>query len=75
VQHCSACGGPYHPATGHRWTESMVLCGRCALDWKAWLKAREAAMNRIKNGCTMSFAQAAITSIRPDGREDQAPTS
>lgn len=28
---CFACGGPYHPATGHLWAgfESVAYCGRC----------------------------------------------
>lgn len=72
MDQCSACGAPYHQATGHRWTEKLVLCGACARDWQQWLKAREAAMRRVKKGMRSSFIDAALTSIRPDGRGDEA---
>jgi hypothetical protein len=30
---CSACGGPYHPATGHRASEGTRWCGPCTRDF------------------------------------------
>lgn len=35
---CSACKGPFHPATGHQLSAQSQLCGPCARDFKAWLK-------------------------------------
>lgn len=35
---CSACGGPYHEATGHRHSDKTRLCGACAKDYKDWVK-------------------------------------
>ena len=47
---CAACKGPYHQATGHAWSENFVLCGRCALDFYKWYKARMNSMHaRLKN--------------------------
>lgn len=39
---CSACGGVYHEATGHRHSDRTRLCGPCARDWLAWLKRHTA---------------------------------
>lgn len=39
---CSACGGPYHEATGHRHSVRTVLCGPCARDFKDWVKRHTA---------------------------------
>lgn len=41
---CSACGGTFHPATGHRHSEKVVLCGVCARDFMEWIKDRENSM-------------------------------
>lgn len=35
---CSACGGPYHEATGHVHSDKTRLCGTCAKDYKNWVK-------------------------------------
>jgi len=65
---CLICRGPFHPATGHKWTETCALCLRCTLDWIDWLKRREAQMRAIlkKKKQTTSFMEAALTSIKAD---------
>lgn len=35
---CAACKGVYHPATGHLFTPTCVLCGPCARDFLRWWK-------------------------------------
>ena len=37
---CFACGGPYHPATGHLWRElsAVAYCGPCYRSFLSWLK-------------------------------------
>ena len=35
---CSACKGPFHPATGHAHTETMLICGVCATRFKNWVR-------------------------------------
>lgn len=35
---CASCGGVYHESTGHRHSEKSVICGPCAIDFKAWYK-------------------------------------
>lgn len=57
---CSACGGPYHPATGHMHTENVVLCGPCTRDMLAWVKKHTSR----KGGRTGGFYEAAATSIK-----------
>ena len=38
---CFACGGPYHPATGHLGREFMVpYCGTCTCHFFAWVKSQ-----------------------------------
>lgn len=61
---CSACGGPYHPSTGHVHGFGFVLCGRCAIEFKDWLKSRMGMMGaRLKNKKTgESFQDAAAKS-------------
>jgi hypothetical protein len=67
---CSACNNPYHPATGHAWSETFRLCGPCAISFKDWLKGRMGAMGaRLKDKKTgqrqsESFADAAARSIK-----------
>lgn len=67
TQTCSACGGAFHPATGHAWTPTLVLCHRCALSWIAWLRKRDAQFNRPwrRPDSQQSFVSAALTSVRP----------
>jgi len=62
---CAKCGAPTHPATYHAWSETCVLCGPCADSWRVWLKRREAQFSHCLRGETTSFAQAALTSIKP----------
>ncbi len=37
---CGRCGGPYHEATGHMFSDTVVACGPCAGRFWAW-KLRE----------------------------------
>jgi hypothetical protein len=37
-QRCFACGGPFHPATGHYHRPDVAICGRCARSFLSWLK-------------------------------------
>jgi hypothetical protein len=47
-KNCSACGGPFHPATGHSWSPTMGLCGNCTREFIAWLKERHGKLSRIR---------------------------
>jgi hypothetical protein len=39
VQHpCYFCGGAAHPATGHAYSENVLVCWRCTLETWAWLQ-------------------------------------
>jgi hypothetical protein len=39
--HCFACGGPYHPATGHLFREfDVAYCGRCFRNFYKWMRAQ-----------------------------------
>jgi hypothetical protein len=62
---CSACGGAFHIATGHCWTESCVLCMRCTKDFIQWLKGREGRYSKPwrKDKTGSIFIEAALTSI------------
>jgi len=35
---CFCCGGPAHPATGCQYTETMVQCYRCTVEFWAWVR-------------------------------------
>jgi hypothetical protein len=36
---CFACGGPYHPASGHLWREhGVAYCGPCYRYFATWAK-------------------------------------
>jgi len=35
---CSFCRGPYHEATGHRFSNGSVWCGPCTRDFVDWLR-------------------------------------
>jgi hypothetical protein len=64
INKCSACRGAYHPATGHAWSASLVLCLRCAKDFIHWIKVHERAYNRPWRkpaSKKISFIEAAIT--------------
>ena len=57
---CFACGGPYHPATGHLFQIDIAYCGACYRPFLQWFKGR---MNMV---CRKHrFYDAAATSIRP----------
>jgi len=69
IKRCSACGGPWHPATGHQPSPNIRLCLRCTRDHINWLKQREASMGRPWRGkdgnkYKTSFTDAALTSIK-----------
>ena len=55
---CSACGGVYHPATGHALSARMQLCGPCAREMLAWVKQR-----CQRRSCGPCFYTAAETSL------------
>ncbi len=57
---CSACSGPFHPATGHHLSVITVLCGPCARDHLAWLKHHT---QRRWGG--LKFYDYAATSVKP----------
>lgn len=65
MKRCSACGGPFHPSTGHAWTESIQICGPCARDFVIWIKSREASMGRPwrRSNSQQSFSDAARNSV------------
>lgn len=57
---CFACGGPYHPASGHAWTAfGVVYCGPCARHFLTWMKGHVAQRRR-----GFDFYGEAATSIR-----------
>ena len=64
-QNCSSCGGAFHPATGHTWTPTLVLCRNCTHDFIAWLKDRHGKLSRLRkrDRGTTSFVDAAATSV------------
>lgn len=66
---CSACNSPWHPATGHVWTPTLVLCRNCTLDFIRWLKQRESAYSKPwrRDKSKTSFIEAALTSIHGNG--------
>lgn len=59
---CSACLGPFHPATGHEFSERTRLCGPCARDMMEWVRLRTSP--RGKKSKQLDFYLAAGTSIR-----------
>ncbi len=34
---CASCPGVAHPATGHQWSPSTLICHACALRFYKWL--------------------------------------
>ncbi len=56
---CSACGGIYHPATGHVLSVNMRLCGPCARNMSTWVKRH--VSKRWSKG---DFYGAAVNSAR-----------
>lgn len=67
IQRCSSCDGAYHPAIGHAWTENIVLCQSCTLNFVKWLKDREGYLRKPwRKGLKSkeSFIEAAKTSVK-----------
>lgn len=58
-QRCFACGGPYHPASGHLWEADVAYCGPCTRRFFDWVKQH--TRGRLRGG---DFYLAAATSIR-----------
>lgn len=65
---CSACGGTFHPATGHVLSDKMQLCGLRAKDFWRWMKGRMGAMSSTRRGDKESFAEAASKSVKGEGK-------
>lgn len=63
---CSSCQNPYHPSTGHAFTEKIVLCGVCAKEFWTWYKARMRSMSHVKKNMKSSFHDNAMKSVRGD---------
>jgi hypothetical protein len=57
---CFACGGPYHPASGHVFADEIVYCGACYRPFIEFMKSR---FYRRSKG--PDFIAEAVTSIRP----------
>lgn len=57
---CIACGGPYHPSTGHLHQADAPVCGPCTKHFVTWLKSH----TKRKWGGE-DFYEAAKTSIKP----------
>jgi hypothetical protein len=58
---CFACGGPYHPASGHLFREfDVAYCGACYRPFLTWMKGH--LNRRWSKG---KFYEEAATSIRP----------
>jgi hypothetical protein len=56
---CSVCQGPYHPATGHAWSQETVLCGPCAGRFFAWV-----VRHTSRRWGGQSFYEAAASSVK-----------
>lgn len=62
---CFACGGPYHPATGHVWLPWMVVyCGPCIRSFYAWARQHMRPWRARKGEEPRDFYKAAATSVR-----------
>lgn len=44
---CNVCKGPYHPATGHYISETVVWCGPCTRDFVKYIIAQHSRDFRI----------------------------
>ena len=67
---CAVCDNPYHPATGHAFTDNLVLCGVHAREFYDWYKKRMLSMQaRLKKKGVRqseSFHDVAMRSIIAD---------
>lgn len=64
---CCSCGGPFHPATGHRLSLRLGQCARCAGQFFAWVVGHTSKKaRRARNGfrSEVSFYEAAATSVK-----------
>lgn len=70
MDRCCNCGGPFHPATGHAFSEKMGACGPCAGRFFAWVvshtnkKPSKPRNGRPRPAETVSFYEAARTSVK-----------
>jgi hypothetical protein len=65
---CSACGGPFHPASGHYHQADVRVCGPCMKHFVQWFKGH----SKGKYGHPKaSFYEAAVTSIKPGMKGDE----
>lgn len=44
---CFFCGGPAHPATGCQYSDNVVACRQCAVDFWAWFRAQQHKRERV----------------------------
>jgi hypothetical protein len=56
---CFACGGPFHPASGHVWPNGAEYCGPCIRHFFDWAKRHAAGRRKGAD-----FYAEAATSIR-----------
>ena len=64
---CSACKGPFHPATGHQPIEGVHVCGPCTHRLVEWLVQHT---RRPYGSKETPFYEAAKTSIKPGMNEE-----
>jgi len=60
---CSVCGAITSRETGHSWTEKIILCRNCAIDWFDWYRQRMFSMYYSRDG-SETFGEAAEKSIK-----------
>jgi hypothetical protein len=58
---CMVCKGPFHPASGHAWSEEAVVCGPCIRHFYEWVRG-QTHPRHLWSGS--NFYVAAATSIR-----------
>jgi hypothetical protein len=56
---CFACGGPYHPASGHLFNSETPYCGPCYRYFLSWMKGH---IRRKWGGC--DFYEEAARCVR-----------
>jgi hypothetical protein len=69
---CFACGGPFHPASGHAWMPDVVYCGRCIRSFYDWVRTHTRPWRPRKGdaGPPRDFYGEAATSIRAKAKDD-----
>lgn len=63
---CASCGAPYHEASGHRFTDTMVICGPCTRHFIKFIKSH----TKRKWGGFVFYDYAA-TSVKPPKDENE----